>query len=167
MAQQGGPRPLDAASVLLPARSRRAAPGPLELPGSHAAGPGTPTRRLSRPPAPGVVREGMAQASDLRRGRAGLPLVARHRRTLVGPAAAGAAVIGAPSPAGGAAVEAIAQTAQHPLAAPQLYADAVSHRLAPVPEGEPPRPESRPERRGPPPVCRGGLALETIALGSI
>src|SRR5262245_49403968 len=115
MAQQGGPRPLDAASVLLPARSRRAAPGPLELPGPHAAGPRAAARRLPRPPAPGVVRTGVAQASDLRGGRAGLPLVARHRRTLVGPAAAGATVIGAPAPAGGATVEAIAQAAQHPL----------------------------------------------------
>src|SRR5262245_60996235 len=133
MAQQGGPRPLDAASVLLPARSRRAAPGPLELPGSHAAGPGTPTRRLSRPAAPGVVREGMAQASDLRGGRAGLPLVARHRRTLVGSAAAGAAGVRPRPPAGRAAVEAIAQAAQHPLAAPQLHPDAVPQPPVPVP----------------------------------
>src|SRR5262249_30666614 len=150
LAEQGGPRALDAAPLLLSARGRCAADGALDLPGPHAARPRTAARGIPRPPPPRVVPAHVAEESDLRRGGTRLSLVAGHRRALVGAAEAEPPHDGTPQAPDRAAVQAARQAPQHPRLAAELHPHAVPEGLAAVPEGQPPRPESRPEPRGAP-----------------
>src|SRR5262249_58958583 len=88
LAGQARPLALYVAPILLPARGRCAAARALALPGPHAGRARVPPRGLPRPPPPRVVPAHVAQEPHLRGGGPRLPLVARHRRALVGAAAA-------------------------------------------------------------------------------
>src|SRR5262249_12504011 len=159
LAGQGRPRALDAAPLLLPARGRRAAARALTLPGPHAVRARPPPRGLPRSPASRVVPADLAEEPHLCRGGAGLPLVARHRRALVGATSAHPQVRGARLALEGAPGEAAREAPPHAAAAAERDAHEVPGGVAALPEGEPSRPEPRPERGGAAALRRGRRPL--------
>src|SRR5262249_59005740 len=67
----------------------------------------------------------------------------------------------------GAARQTAGETAPHAAVAAERDADEVPGGVAAVPEGEPPRPEPGPDRRGTPALRRGGRALAALDLRSL
>src|SRR5262249_61598836 len=104
-AGQARPGARAAPPSLHPGRARRPAFPPPPPQGPHPRRSRPPPRGLPRPPPSRVVPADVAEESHLRRGGAGLPLVARHRRALVGAAPTHPQAHGARLPLEGAARE--------------------------------------------------------------
>src|SRR5216117_3528563 len=143
--RQGRPRALDGAPLALPERGERAADGARREARAHVARAEPPRARAPRPPLPRVVPAHLAARSDLRGDPGRFPLVAGRGRALVRAARQERA---APAARALRAARRPAEAAAPPARpAARVHGERVHVPLAPLPEGAPPGPESRPDPR--------------------